>query len=209
MLALAWQRAREESRGVACAGQLYAIGAALRTYQAVHGVYAPLPDGKGSRNAEVSWRLSILRTPRSELAGYRPSERWDSHANRRFIESVHGRQFSCPEDAFGRSTGRTSYLAVTGTGSLWSEVNSGRVRDPDNEAAGKILLIEVPQATAFWTEPRDLSVHEAISLFELQRRPGRIQRHNGLHYLTADGTVHSLNEVKSAEEFEKMLRAGN
>ena len=94
-----------------------------------------------------------------------------------------------------------------GKGTVWSEVCSGHIRSPDKDAPQKILVIEVPHSDVYWTEPRDISADQAIILFRLENGLKSSRHKRGLHYLTADGTVHSFDEIGGVEEFASLVRA--
>jgi hypothetical protein len=206
LLVVPWQRAREEARSSACAGRLYQIGALLRAYFAVHGTYPAAPDEPATLAPAISWRLLILLPTDSGLDGYNRGETWNSAHNRQFIPAPYGNPFWCPSDFADQGAGRTSYLAVIGNGTVWSAVRSGHIRHPEMEAAEKIVLIEVPRSAVFWTEPRDITVDEALALFRQESGFVKGRHSGGLHYLTADGAVHSFQEVGDGEEFAMLLR---
>lgn len=208
-LAVFWQRAREECHTTACRGKLFEIGVLLQNYQAVHGTYPASSDEAKAGIPAVSWRVLALVPVDSRLGGYNLAEGWDSPQNERFISNPLGNAFYCPAASDAAAAGRTSYLAIVGEGSLWSEVRLGHIRSPDKDAPQKILVIEVPESDIAWTEPRDLSVEDAIALFRSEHgiKGGRHGR--GLHYLAADGSVHSFAEVGSVEDFSRLLRAAN
>jgi hypothetical protein len=207
-LAVSWQRAREECRSSTCVGQLYAIGYGLRYYHGAHGTYPPVSDADATAPTLVSWRVLILPGWSKEdfFNEYRIGEPWNSPHNRQFVDHPNSESFWCPSDSSAARTGKTSYLAVVGKGSIWSEVRLGHIRDLKKEAPQKIVVIEVPDSGIHWTEPRDISVDEAIALFRSHNGLKNTRHRKGLHYLTADGTVHSFGEIGSVEEFADLLR---
>jgi hypothetical protein len=206
---IGWQRGRAESRTTACEGKLFGIGSLVRTYHAIHATYPPSPDEPATAAPAVSWRVLILIPTDSRLEGYNLGQAWTSLHNEQFINAAYGAPFSCPSDSDARIAGRTSYLAVVGKGTVWSEVRLGHVRSPDREVPKKIVVIEVPHSGVYWTEPRDISVDEAIMLFRLENGLKNGRHRRGLHYLTAYGAVHSFDEIGSVEEFASLLRAAD
>ena len=71
--------------------------------------------------------------PSRELDGYDLKQAWNSPYNQQFILDPSGKQFHCPSDFLSEGTGRVSYLAVVGEGTVWSEVRLGHIRSPDKE----------------------------------------------------------------------------
>lgn len=207
VLAILWQRAREESRTSACEGNLFCIGSLLRAYHAKHGTYPPSSGERATAAPVVSWRVMILLPTGPDLNGYDLGQAWNSPQNEQIILGPNGKLFSCHGDPDARTAGRTTYLAIVGKGTVWSEVCLGHIRSPDKEVPQKIVVIEVPHSGVYWTEPRDISADEAIMLFRRENglKDGRHRR--GLHYLTADGSVHSFDEIGNVEEFANLIRA--
>jgi hypothetical protein len=206
ILVIPWQRAREQCRTSGCVSHLYGIGDALRVYHATHGTYPPSPDEPATGDPAVSWRVLIILPSNPDLNRYDLGQPWYSPHNEQFIRAAEGRLFSCPGDFATEGAGMASYLAVVGKGTVWCEVRLGHIRCPDKEVPKKIVAIEVPHSGVYWTEPRDISADEAIMLFRLENGLTNGRHRTGLHYLTAEGTVHTFNEIGSVEEFASLLR---
>ena len=68
-------------------------------------------------------------------------------------------------------------------------------------------MIEVPHSGVYWSEPRDISADEAVTLFRREHGLKNGRHRRGLHYLAADGTVHSFDEIGSVKEFAGLLRS--
>ena len=162
----------------------------------MHGAYPPSSDEPPTAAPAVSWRVLILLPTGPELDGYNLGQAWNSPQNKQFIPASCGNLFSCPSDSDPGIAGRTAYLAVVGKGTVWSEVRLGHIRSPDKVVPQKIVVIEVPHSEVYWTEPRDISADEAITLFCLKGgfKDGRHRR--GLHYLTEAGRC--ITSMKSA-----------
>lgn len=209
VLAFFWQRAREESRSSACEGNLFCIGSLLRAYHANHGTYPPSSDEHATAAPAVSWRVAILLPTGPDLDAYDLAQAWSSAQNEQFIRAPYGKSFWCPNDSGNKGSGTTSYLAVVGKGTVWSEVRLGHIRSPDKEVPQKIVVIEVPHSGVYWTEPRDISADEAIMLFRLENGLKNGRHRRGLHYLTADGSVHTFDEIGNVEEFASLIRTAD
>jgi hypothetical protein len=97
---------------------------------------------------------------------YRLDEPWDSPHNRMALKG-HGQVFACPSDAAARDAtpSITNYVAVVGEGTLWDAMRRSDRSDLADLSSDKILLIELPGSDILWTEPRDLTLEEALRLF--------------------------------------------
>ncbi len=209
VLAVFWQRAREDGRNSACIGRLHEIGFLLRNYHAVHGTYPPSPDEVRTDAPAVTWRVLVLRPTGPDLDAYDLAQAWSSAQNEQFLRAPYGKSFWCPSDSGNEGSGTTSYLAVVGKGTVWSEVRLGHIRSPDKEVPQKIVVIEVPHSGVYWTEPRDISAVDATMLFRRENGLKHSRHRRGLHYLTADGSVHSFDEIGNVEEFASLIRVAD
>jgi hypothetical protein len=68
-----------------------------------------------------------------------------------------------------------------------------------------ILLIEIPDSDIPWTEPRDLTLEEAVALYREEKDIGPRRHLEGLFYMTLGGQYGSLRSIETAEEFIDML----
>ena len=205
---LVYARARRETRESICYAQLFQINSAIWRYLNMHGTYPAAWSGDITSNRGVSWRIVISQAWMGEDAHglYKVEEPWSSANNRLLINHPAAKMYRCPGDVASVENGMTSYLAVVGPDSVWSEVCAGHIRNPSEESPGKVLVIEVPDSGVFWTEPRDLSVDDAIHLFKrLSSRHGNPSG-DKLHYLSADGLVKDLNSIGSVEEFTALAK---
>jgi hypothetical protein len=155
----------------------------------------------------VSWRVLVLIPTDADLGRYDLRRAWNDPHNKPFILAPCGQSYLCPSESDSDSAGRTSYLAVVGKGTVWSDVRLGHIHSPDKDVPNKIVVIEVPRSGVYWTEPRDLSADEAIELFRMEDGFKDRRHRRGLHYLTADGKVHSFDQLRSVEEFAALIRA--
>jgi hypothetical protein len=125
--------------------------------------------------------------------------------NRRFMGGI----FACPADAGAIAEKRTSYVAVVGEDTLWLAHEFRDLTEYDPERLEeKILLIELPESDIPWTEPRDISLDQALALFV---QPGGLKacpRHGGLGYITLGMAMRRISSIPTVEEFKRMLTIG-
>ena len=187
----------EEMRCADCAAALEYIGGNLSRYFKQHGKYPLTQHDSGTHGPPVSWRVAIQESWASRfLSRYRQGEPWNSAHNLALVDdTIVAGIFACPSDHHARSAHAASYLAVTGPGTVWSEVDSGHLKDPEKEARDKILVIEVPEGGVPWTQPKDLSVEDVVKLFKATPGLTTTRHARGLHYLTAGRDVESFGNL--------------
>ena len=191
----------DEVKSVACWERLSRIWSGLDRYWDVHRRYPPA----GQPELGVSWRVAIGADWTDAIASqYRQDEPWSSAHNRMLIRNNRAELMACPAAPEAVRQYMTSYFAVTGPGTVWSEAR--HLKDPAKDAPDKILLVEVPESKVSWMEPKDLSVEDVVALFKA--KPGlKGTRHpHGLHYLTAGGDVKHFGDLESVEALLKVLK---
>jgi hypothetical protein len=162
-----------------------------------------------------SWRVLILPFLESNTIydRYRFDEPWDGPNNRTLLPEVPD-VYQCPAHARRHGDITTSYFAVIGPNTAWPGADSRRfseVFSPFN----KILLLEGPPQKIAWSEPKDLSLEEAVALFSETSHPngGHIDD-DGFFYTTmlgrncalADGAVRWHPPVLPPRFAEHLLR---
>lgn len=200
-----------------CYGNLTQLAAAVWTYRHREGHLPPAclysADGKRLH----SWRTFCLAyitgdaaldfTADKGLEGqYDFSLPWDSEVNRAAISAPFlAEAFACPGDDRAIALRRTSYVAVIGPDTLWTESKPRDVRrlGPDFEA--KILFIELPASNIGWTEPRDISLDEALALFSAENGLRDSRHPDGLNYVTVGMSYRPISTIKTVEEFRNLL----
>ena len=104
--------------------------------------------------------------------------------NNKKLLSMRPEGFGCPSDgnAYMYDATCTSYLAVIGPGTAWSQLVEGRSVDSDSDEEDKsILLVETTDANIGWTEPRDLNLNELNSP-DSPQISSKHMRNNGFFY---------------------------
>jgi hypothetical protein len=178
------QEAREGARDAQCRGKLFRTGFALQSYLNRHGSLPPAALTDATGKPMHSWRALLLidREETGFKEVYHLDEPWDGPHNRAVVDPFD--QFSCPSDiaARGVSLPITNFVAVVGEGTLWD----AKRPFPDWRLlpSNKILLIEMPGSDIRWTEPRDLTIDEALHLFASPAGRLRSPHPRGLNYVS-------------------------
>jgi hypothetical protein len=191
-LAIAVYRARQRAYASACHGKLSQLVLAIRHYQEIHGNMPPAFVADDAGRPAHSWRVLILPFMGKEdaYAGYTLSEPWNGPQNSEWAKKHRdlAQIFKCPSDS---SAGEyTSYLAATGTGSLWPGSEPHHLTAAD---AARVLLVEVRQSSVHWMEPRDLPYDQIES--SAHREADGSSDHSGTthqHFAAGDGTIGNL-----------------
>ncbi len=146
---------RRDSPAFSCWGNLRDIGLALLHYEKVKGCLPPAVVVDKQTKATHSWRILI-----APYLGYDGEykacnfrEPWNGPNNSK-IAFGYVSPFHCGFDPSIRDLRITSYVAVTGPGTVWD----------DHHSAGKpprAMVIDVANSNINWMEPRDLTLDEA------------------------------------------------
>lgn len=175
---------REAARDAQCQGNLFQIGFALVNYLSRHGALPPASLADANGKPIHGWRALLLID--WEETGfkdrYRLDEAWNGPHNRAVGDQFG--TFSCPSDAAARGvrSSITNYVAVVGEGTLWDA--SRPLPAPGLLPSNKILLIELPGSDILWTEPRDLTLEEALRLFASPEGRLRSPHRRGVNYVS-------------------------
>ena len=150
-------------------------------------------------NPMHSWRTLIL--PHMEQGAlyrtYNFGEPWNGPDNGK-LTSAPLRCYCCPSDPSVADRPMTSYVAVTGPGTVWDEHHL-------TVAPPRVIVFEVVDSGIQWAEPRDMTLDEACHSVGDGRGP-RITGHNSLfdgffvqtettantHVLLSDRSVRSI-----------------
>lgn len=178
------QEGREAARNSQCQGKLFQVGFALLNYVHRHGAVPPAVLADANGKPMHGWRALLLidweETGIKER--YRLDEPWDGPHNRTVADRFD--EFSCPSDVAARGVRSSiaSYVAVVGEGTLWDAKRP--FPDPGLLPSNKILLIELPGSDIPWTEPRDLTLDEALRLFASPNGRLRSPHRRGVNYVS-------------------------
>jgi hypothetical protein len=177
------------------------LSKALNGYKNASGVLPPQVVSPAGQS--YSWRLEIARFFGSPLPDVtRP---WNHPANATVTQDVGRAFFHCPVDRQA-SPGETSYVAITGPDTCWSDQGM-RPEDIPDGAAHTILIVDSHSTGIVWSEPRDLVADELnwqinggplsiraghgsyVEYFDGSRRPKGPQHTDAL---MADGSIRHL-----------------
>ena len=146
---------RRDSPAFPCKSNLNEIGLALLAYEQAGGGLPPAVVVDEQTKAAHSWRMLI--TPQLEcISLYNECnfrEPWNGPNNSKLAAQVPP-SFSCRFDPWIHGRPLTSYLAVTGPGTVWD----------DHRSAGtppRLMVVEVENSKINWMEPRDLTIEQA------------------------------------------------
>jgi len=201
--------ARAAARQTMCAGsRLFEKAFFLRNYCHAEGRLPPAILQDGPDGPPYSWRIVAYRYGAPDTYdAYDRSSAWDSEKNTtlRFKESGGRGSFACPADKAARSGALTSYVAVVGKNTLWPGRTGRKIPKLTPEIMDTIVLIEIPDSDIPWTEPRDLTLEEAVALFRDEKREGPRRHPEGLNYITLGGQYGSFRSIRTVEKFVDML----
>ena len=145
-----------------CGFRLEEIGVALLRYERANGRLPPAIAADKQGNTMPSWRTLILPDledcglPNPEYRAvydkYSFREPWNGPNNSKLAAEPFC-AFSCSSDLPIGGGPMTSYVAVTGPGTVWN----------DHRSAGppRVMVVEVAESNIHWMEPRDLTLEEA------------------------------------------------
>jgi len=215
LLLPAVQAAREAARRSQCTNNLKQIGLAMHNYHDSFGTFPPAVIADENGRPMQSWRVAIL--PFIEQAGlhemYDSDVPWDD-PNNEFLMNVPVMAYRCPSDPPSYEASpqcQTNYVMVVGEGTLGGEPNEAvQIRNITDGTSNTILAIEVGGSGIPWTEPRDLTVEEAVTFITNPSASRFMQVHpGGINVLMADGSVRFIGETIDAEMLRALLTKGD
>ena len=186
-------------------GRLCHLAIALHNYHDEYKSFPPAtisgPDGKPWH----SWRTLLLPfiEQRSLYQEYRFDEPWNGPSNRA-LSGTPLNVFHCDADT-GPAT-NTSFVAVTGPGTMWPDGRGMNLSEISDGPENTIMIVEVTGSGIHWMEPRDLRIDEMV--FEINGAKGNSisSRHfKGAVVAFADGHRELLDPETSAATLRKWL----
>jgi prepilin-type processing-associated H-X9-DG protein len=189
-----------------CANNMGNIARALERYRVEHGRYPPAYLADKDGRPIHSWRVLILPNLCLEdiFDEYDFREPWDGPTNKRLSQYlIH--LYVCPcDDDTRKSPGTTSFLAVVGPGTVWSEPPDRESRSPDREK--RILLVEVARSGINWMEPKDLTLDEALRGINPPGGKGISSVHRGgANVVYTDGSTEFLPSSTTSQQLRELI----
>ncbi len=198
---------REASRRRQCCNNLKQIALAMHDYREAFKCLPPAAITDEDGRPMQSWRLAILafveQGPLCER--YNAAEPWDSPSNQTLLDA-RPRCYACPSDT-ELGPARTSYAMIVGEGTVGGKPNEVvTLADIPDGAMNTICVIEVVGAGLKWTEPRDMTVDEAIAYITHPEASGLKHAHpGGVNALFADGSVHFIPKTIDPQTLRNLL----
>lgn len=205
-----------------CRQNLKQIGLALHNYYDDYGCFPPAIIYGSDGRPWHSWRTLILPYLEEQdvYDRYRFDEPWNGpHNSRLAAEAGLLPFFHCRADEKA-PTGETSYVAVTGDGTLWRRDRTLSFDDVPDGLSNTILVVELSDSGVHWMEPRDLPLNKMTFEIGAKQGVGIRGRHGGTerwlreddptfaNVLLADGSVLALGgpDLKPATVRSLLLR---
>lgn len=188
-----------------CANIMQCLGRALQNYHAAYGRFPPAVTNGPDGTPWHSWRVQILPFLEEDslFRAYDFGEPWDGPSNSTL----------CPEaPIFFRCVARsgpasdTSYVAVTGPGTMWPDGRGTSLSEIEDEPADTIMIVEVANSGIHWMEPRDLRIDEMDWLVNGERGNSISSEHAvGAFVVFADGHFERLTRESTAAKLKEWL----
>ena len=205
ILAPVFSSVQAQSNDAQCCENLQRIAAALHSYHDDYDAFPPayVADDKG--RPMHSWRVLILPYLGYQrlYESYDLSQPWDAPQNVALLNAAPD-VFQCPADA-SHGTSITSYVLVTGPGTLFDGTNAKSISDVTDDPARTIVLVEQSEAMTDWLAPTDLDFRELISGIYGGTRTLDGNHPHGTNVATLDGNVHILSDSATAEHVKGLV----
>ncbi len=189
-------------RAMQCRNNLKHIMLALHNYHDAYKCFPPACIADEEGRPMHSWRVLILPYIEEQAlyAAYNFNEPWNGPNNRK-LAAMMPREYRCTHADVGSPM--TSYVAVTGPGTLWPGNKVLREADVRDGTANTIMCVEVADSDFNWMEPRDVTLEELLSA-DPASRPAMTSNHTDHKYffpereaagyvITADSDYHFLD----------------
>ena len=205
LISWAGVNAIREANRIKCRSNLCQIAAGVWAYREKFNAIPPTIVSTGpNRDIQHSWRTVIVNS--FDLSG--PAVRydfelpWNSPANESFMTIPEGRIFACPSDSDASSTYRTCYVAVIGENTLWQKDHCRDLKGVSWDVLkNKVLIIEVPSTDILWTQPRDISLDQAIAIFSDPHGLKDCRHPTGLQCITIGAEIRPISSIVDVREF--------
>jgi hypothetical protein len=168
--------ARPAAQRVASISYIKQLAYAIQRYHDDHGHFPPPYVTDDNGEPLYSWRAAILPYIEGDTVHkqFRYDEPWDSPNNRPLIsyDTFQNPYYTDPVTLKESPPGETHYVAVVSDQTVWDPTRTVSQQDVIDSPSQTFLIIEVPNTGIHWSEPRDLTLDEAIKLFHTWTEPG-------------------------------------
>jgi hypothetical protein len=204
------------ARRSACKNNLKQIGIALLNYHEWYGSFPAATTQTDADQPAYSWRVALLPFLDGDSLhqAYDFGQPWDSDTNRKILSAM-PYIYRCPaESTQGYREHFTRYVAVAGPGTTWPEGRGENLEEINDGAESTFIVLEVDGCKIPWTEPRDLTYDEALSLLTATEPESHTchpretyfwDYFGGQHALAADGRVYFVPHGTDADYWSAML----
>ncbi len=199
---------------LACRTKLSTIAAALDAYAADYGTY-PTPVVRDANGVALySWRVLILPYVGEQqiYAAFQLDEPWNSPTNSMLIPNYPD-IFVSPVDESNTAIQETSYMLVTGKGTLFPPSGPLRPSDVKDGLSNTIIVVESANTSVDWASPIDIDIAilkkqiAGLGSARLQTKPNTIGGHHqgGATVAFADGQSGWLPDDTPSSVLDAML----
>ena len=200
---------REAARRAQCSCNFCGILLAMHNYHSTYNALPPAYVADASGRPMHSWRVLILPfIDQSALYNlYDFSEPWDGPNNVKLLNSM-PQNFACPS-RFSNLTNLTSYVAVTGPGTIFPGATSTRLDDVTDGTSNTLMVVEIDNVKVPWTAPIDLDVRTMSFRINDPKRPAISSKHpGGAHLGFVNGRTRWAKDSVTATNLKALLTIG-
>jgi type II secretory pathway pseudopilin PulG len=188
LLIPALSTARTAARRSASMNNMRQIGLALHNYHDVYGEFPPQYVADSAGQPLYSWRVLILPYLEQDAISkaWDKTKAWDSPENAHLADMVLP-VFQMPEET--RLSNDTSYLAISGSNTLFEGAKSVKFREVIDGLSNTIIVVESKGSGVKWAEPRDLDIDSLTTVNSGAAAQINGGAARGAQALFADGSV--------------------
>src|SRR3972149_1757484 len=142
------------------------LGTGLSTYINENGHLPPAFIADDNGTPMHSWRVLLLPEfgLNSLYARYNFNEPWNGPHNKKLIAEMPEYTYDCKY--IRHQKGKTNYVAVIGPDTVWNGSKEFFKKETGGKWRRTIWILELNDSDIDWTEPRDLTIEEAIAYIQ-------------------------------------------